>query len=304
MATLLDQIKDHKLSEIAALKDEYSLGDLEKRVRDLPATRDFRSALASKFGLIAEIKRKSPSLGEMRHHNIEELAELYDGSHSVNAVSVLTDFRYFGMSIDALKKVRAITSKPILRKDFILKDHQVFESRIGGADAILLMASLLDQASLKRLFELATRLGLHVLFEAHSEDEIARLPKGALICGINSRKFKTEIGSWRGWHTWASVMQRVSWLQSKKNVKKDLSTDLSAFDLVSKLPKQSIKVAESGIKPEKVKEVRSLGFDAMLVGTSLLNSTAQPKEILEAFEKQISPRSEQERRPILEPAFA
>ena len=151
-------------------------------------------ALAASFGLIAEIKERSPSVGPMRAENVTDAPDAYDESPIVAALSVLTNAHHFGMDIERLAAIRSRVTKPVLRKDFMIDEYQVREARAFGADAILLMANVLDAPRLAGFHDLARELGMEVLFEVHTEEEIALLPTDARIVGINSRKFKSTTG--------------------------------------------------------------------------------------------------------------
>src|SRR6266496_5701858 len=141
----LDEIVERKRNEIAAAKKLRDLDTLKRMVADAPPLRSFSNALSNGFGLIAEIKRRSPSGGEMRRENVERAPDAYAKSPVVKCVSVLTNSTDFGMSIDDLPKMKAQIPKPILRKDFILEEYQVYEARAFGADALLLMANVLTR---------------------------------------------------------------------------------------------------------------------------------------------------------------
>jgi indole-3-glycerol phosphate synthase len=272
----LDKILRHKSAEIARAKQSRSLGELRRMIADAPPVRPFASALTPGFGLIAELKRRSPSGGDMQPENFEQAPAAYAHSPAVRAVSVLTDARYFGMSINELTRVKDIVPKPILRKDFILDEYQVYEARAYGADALLLMANVLDRASLRRLFELSRELGLDVLFEAHTKEEIDAIPDGAKLYGINSRKFKAS-------NRW--LLARVLIRLGLTSAAPDLSVDLETFSLIKHLPPNALKIAESGVKPAKLPELLTLGYNAILVGTSLLKAPAGVHRILREFEE-------------------
>src|SRR6478672_9874651 len=145
----LDEIVARKEQELAAAKRVCDLARLKQMLRDAPPVRSFSGALRTGFGLIAEIKRKSPSGGDMRRENVEAAPAAYGASNAVKAVSVLTNTVDFGMSIEELQRVREVVKKPVLRKDFIFDDYQVYEARAFGADALLLMVNVLDRAKLK-----------------------------------------------------------------------------------------------------------------------------------------------------------
>lgn len=235
---------------------------------DAPPTRDFHAALASSFGLIAEIKERSPSVGPMRSENVADAPSAYEESPLVRALSILTNTRHFGMGIERLAAIRATVTKPVLRKDFIVDEYQIREARAFGADAILLMANVLDASRLAGFYDLARELGMDALFEVHTEDEIALLPPGARITGINSRKFKSTSG----------------FVGATGSSAKDFTLTFDAFDLVEKLPAGALHVAESGISPENFILARDR-FDAVLVGTSLLRDERGVRGCLAGFEE-------------------
>lgn len=280
---LIDEIVAVKRAEIEESKRKRTVADLRAMIRDTPKVRSFSSALGSGFGLIAEIKKRSPSVGDMRKENVEQALAIYTASPIVQAISVLTDSRFFGGSLDDLWRAKQDTTKPVLRKDFIFSDYQLYEARAYGADAVLLMARISKtkamKAELRQLFELANELQLDVLFEAHSEDEIKMFPDSAKICGLNSRKFKTA----RTGGFWAKIS--LDWLGLTN---RDISTELDVFKLVSKLPRRSIKVAESGISPNHISKIRDSGFNSALIGTSLLKSPNGVAAMLSEFESALA----------------
>jgi indole-3-glycerol phosphate synthase len=224
--------------------------------------------------LIAEIKERSPSHGSMRRKNIDDAPAAYERSGIVRAISVLTNATHFGMSMERLRQVKTATTKPVLRKDFIFDDYQVYEARAFGADAILLMANLLDAEEMRRLHQLACELNMDVLFECHTREQIEQVPTSAEIYGINSRTFDTDEDAYE-----------AARKHSQSGSKRDLTTDMDRFDLARMLPGHAIKVAESGIDPTTVARVRDqLGFHAALVGTSLLTAEHGVAKELERFE--------------------
>ena len=269
--TILELILDDVQEEIVESKGLRSLGDLRGMIADAPPVRSFSKALEKNFGLIAEVKASSPSVGPMRVENVAEAPDAYEESLIVRALSVLTNQRHFGGSMERLQEIRDCVSKPVLRKDFILEEYQIREARAFGADAVLLMASVLDAARLKGFHELVLELGMEALFEVHDETEIAALPKSAQIVGINSRKFKSREG----------------FSGSTGSSEKDFSINLDAFDLVDRLPGGTIRVAESGIDSRNV-GILCAKFDAALVGTSLLRDPAGVRAGLAAFEQAIA----------------
>lgn len=274
--TILDRILADVRVEIDGAKRLRSLADLRAMIADAPPVRRLDAALESSFGLIAEIKACSPSVGTMRAENVAEAPHAYEESSAVKAISVLTNERHFGGSMERLQKIRSLVSKPVLRKDFILEEYQVREARAFGADAILLMASVLDAARLKGFHELALELGMESLFEVHDEEEVSALPAQARIVGINSRRFKAPEES--------AGFAAVGGAGSSE---KDFSIRLDTFELVDRLPAGTIRVAESGLDAGNVASVAEK-FHAALVGTSLLRDPEGIRAGLSAFEEAIS----------------
>jgi indole-3-glycerol phosphate synthase len=219
---------------------------LEKQLDQAPVLRDAYSALSKKgLSLIAEVKRSSPSKGALATiSNPVELANSYQAGGS-EIISILTEERRFKGSISDLVSVRSAVSIPVLRKDFIVTEFQVYESRIIGSDLLLLIVAGLSKSQLKDYFQLATGLGMQVLVEVHdlSEVELA-LEIDSKIIGVNCRNLKT------------------------------LEIDKTAFDLIlPRLPENVLKVAESGISTrDEVEKIESLGADAILVGETLVKS--------------------------------
>jgi len=269
--TILDRILEDVREEVVCAKRKRSDADLRGMIADAPPVRSFFKALENNFGLIAELKACSPSVGPMRLENVAEAPDAYEESPIVRALSVLTNQRHFGGSMERLQEIRDRVSKPVLRKDFILEEYQIREARAFGADAVLLMASVLDAARLKGFHELVLELGMEALFEVHDESEIAALPKCARIVGINSRKFKAREG----------------FSGSTGSSEKDFSINLDAFDLVDRLPEGTMRVAESGIDARNV-DIVCAKFNAALVGTSLLRDPAGVRAGLAAFEQAIT----------------
>ena len=274
--TILDRILVDVSVEIDGAKRLRSLADLRAMIADAPPVRRLDAVLESSFGLIAEIKACSPSVGTMRAENVAEAPHAYEESSAVKAISVLTNERHFRGSMERLQEIRSLVSKPVLRKDFILEEYQVREARAFGADAILLMASVLDAARLKGFHELALELGMESLFEVHDEEEVSALPAQALIVGINSRRFKAPEES--------AGFAAVGGAGSSE---KDFSIRLDTFDLVDRLPEGVIRVAESGLDAGNVASVAEK-FHAALVGTSLLRDPEGIRAGLSAFEEALS----------------
>jgi indole-3-glycerol phosphate synthase len=272
--TILDEILIDVRKELAVAQAERPLPELKKMIPDAPPVRPFRSALQSGFGLIAEIKERSPSHGAMRKENVKEALAAYEQSPVVRALSVLTNQTHFGMSMERLRQARMVTTKPVLRKDFIFDDYQVYEARAFGADAILLMANMLEGPEMTRLYDLARELGMNGLFECHNREQIAQVPVTAEIYGINSRTFDSS-----------AARYTVSAMMGKLGAKKDFTIETERFELGQFLPVGAIKVAESGVAPNTVARLRDeLRYDAALVGTSLLTAARGVSAELRAFE--------------------
>jgi indole-3-glycerol phosphate synthase len=278
----LDEIIESTEREVDAAKKERSVRVLRRMISKAPEVNSFAGALGDgRFGIIAELKKRSPSAGEMREDNFKQAPAVYAKSPIVKAVSVLTNFSHFGMSIDEISRVRPLVRKPILRKDFIIKQYQVFEARAFGADAILLMANVLSKTNLHNLFDLASELKLDVLFEIHDESEISKIPDGAKIYGVNSRKFMAT-------HRWRFARLLLKLGFGKSNKAPDPSVEMATFNLINKLPKNAIKVAESGVKPSRLSQIANMGYDSALIGTSILKSPDGVERVISEFEKAIS----------------
>lgn len=247
MANILEIIASTKRQEIEALKLIFPIENLREYATgfDRQVNSMKKSISTKEIAIIAEHKRRSPSKGEISPMSkIGEVAELY-ASNGAAAMSVLTDTPYFGGSLDDLAIARSIVPDlPILRKEFIVDEYQLLQAKLFGADAILLIASMLDGKTLRTLNDQAHRLGLETLVELHSEDELSKLPDDADMVGINNRdlaSFKTDISN--------------------------------CARLIEILPDRIIKVAESGMKtPEDVARLKNAGFDAFLIGEALMAS--------------------------------
>jgi indole-3-glycerol phosphate synthase len=272
----LDEILQRKRIELDAAKALRPVEELKRRIADTPPLRAFAEALGKGFGLIAEIKRRSPSGGDMQSENFERAPAVYAKSAAVKAISVLTNGTDFGMGIEDLLRVKGVAPQPILRKDFIFEDYQVYEARAFGADALLLMVNVLEPENLRRLFALARELGLDVLFEAHTREEIELIPAGAKLYGVNSRKFKAST-------RWKLNSALLNLGLAGKG--RDLSVELDTFSLIQHLPKEAIKIAESGVSPAQLADIVSMGYDAVLVGTSLLKAPEGIESMLMQFEQ-------------------
>jgi len=247
MSTILDTIVAHKRVELERDKSAFPLRELEARLPDLPATRPFADALRRRPGihLIAEVKKASPSKGVLRvDFDPVAIAQEYETA-GADAISVLTDERFFQGSLSALQAVRSCVGCPILRKDFTLDVYHLYQARVAGADAVLLIVGILSDDALRELVERAASLDLACLVEVHDEEELERaLRANARIVGVNNRDLKT------------------------------FATNLeTTFRLRPKIPHDVLCVSESGIESrEDVLRLERAGVDAMLVGESLMRS--------------------------------
>jgi len=193
--TILDEILEHKRHEVAAARERVSADEMGRRAaRCAEPTRGFRSALASAEApaIIAEVKRRSPSRGEIRpDFDAVACASAY-AEGGAAALSVLTDEYYFGGQLEFLAKIRREVSLPLLRKDFVIDPYQIDEARAAGADAVLLIVAALDPDALRALHEHAQGLGLDVLVEVHDEAELdVAMATGARLVGVNNRDLRT-----------------------------------------------------------------------------------------------------------------
>ncbi|NQT29009.1 MAG: indole-3-glycerol phosphate synthase TrpC [Candidatus Saganbacteria bacterium] len=254
---ILDDIVSNKKREVSSLKKRFSGKNPLKLVEGLPPPRDFRRAFAKgKLSLIAEIKKASPSAGLIRQ-DFEPitLAKTYEES-GASAISVLTDEKFFQGKLSDLKSAKESTVIPVLRKDFLIDELQVFESRIAGADAILLIVRILSDTQLKKMLKLAETLGMQALVEVHDAREVRSvLRTESKIIGINNR----NLG----------------------NFKVDFNNTLKLIKQFPEL-KNRIIISESGVRNHgDVETLKASGVDGVLVGTSLLKSSNIPKTIEE-----------------------
>jgi indole-3-glycerol phosphate synthase len=260
----LQSILEVTRQESEERRSRVRLESLRQRILDMDPTRGFARALSTgTCGVIAEIKTKSPSMGRMSpgaEATAAAVHRIYAGHPVVSALSILTQRTHFGGSPEHLRRVRKEVSKPILRKDFIWDEYEVYFSRAIDADAILLMANVVtDPVRFAGLHDLATGLGLDVLCEVHTERELEVLPPGARICGINSRNFRSS-GRF--------LLSRLARLLGR-----DVSVDTSAFELFGRLPPGVLRVAESGLNADNIGRVLERHpFEAALIGTSLLKN--------------------------------
>lgn len=265
MKDILDDIMEFKKIEVEQQKLNLPPAELYRRVEQMKADASLRPrrsmsrALASSdTGIIAEFKRRSPSKGWIKESaSLERIA----GGYALNggsALSVLTDEKYFGGNLDFLRTVASMVDVPVLRKDFIIDEYQLFQAYEAGADAVLLIASCLSRESCMTLASKAHELGMEVLLEIHSADELGHLDCGADMVGVNNRNLGT-------FHT-------------------DVN---NSFALAELLPKDSVLVSESGIPdPKTICRLQDAGYNGFLIGETFMK-TADPAESLLRFVDEI-----------------
>jgi indole-3-glycerol phosphate synthase len=253
--TILDEIVQAKHEFVEQAKQAVSLHSLQVKATHNPAPRDFLAALRNPgVQLVAEVKRASPSKGLFREElDPVSFASCYAKAGAA-AISVLTDTPYFYGSLDDLRNVKQTVPLPVLRKDFLFDPYQVYEARVAGADAVLLIAAILTDQTLSQLYDLVTGLGMSALLEVHNITELHRVLKlSPEIIGINNRDL----------HTFR------------------VSLDTTA-EMIVNIPDSVVTVAESGIKTaQDVNRLRSLGVDAMLVGESIVTASDPAAKIQE-----------------------
>jgi len=258
--TILDTILEYKKTEVENQKKACSQEELINKCQNLPETKSFLSTLKknkenNKISLIAEVKKASPSKGVIKaDFKPVEIAEIYQKA-GASAISVLTDENFFQGSIQYLKDIKKIVEIPILRKDFIIDEYQIYQTREMGADIILLIASALEKSQLKDFYNISKELGLDVLFEVHDKKEFDfALDINADIIGINNRNLKT--------------------FEISLNHTVDLIKDI-------KINNEYI-ISESGIDNfQDVTFLKAYGVDGILVGESLIKSNDIEKSVLD-----------------------
>ena len=245
--TKLEEIVAYKREELAEAKKKRPIAQLEKALKGRPPRRDFCAAIRrpGRLSLIAEFKRASPSAGQIRPEaDPVQIATAYQEA-GAQAVSVLTDSKFFSGSLADLTRVKEKVRLPVLRKDFLLEEYQVIEAAQAGADAVLLIAAILSRPVLDRLIRMAADLSLDALVEIHTEQELGEaLEAGAAILGINHRDLAT------------------------------FQVDLRATaSLIRKIPADRVRISESGLRSkEDVESVRRQGADAVLIGEELMSA--------------------------------
>ncbi len=257
---ILEQIIADKQAEVADRKSLVPVKLLEQSIFFDSKVVSMKKYVThpEKTGIIAEFKRKSPSKGVINSAAKIEKVSIGYMQAGASALSILTDSKYFGGNTDDLKAARHFNFCPILRKDFIVDEYQLVESKSIGADCILLIAAALSPSKLKSLADFAKSLGLEVLMEVHDGEEMERSLCDSLdLVGVNNRNLKTF----------------------------EVSLDTS-LTLVNQIPNQFMKISESGISdPKTLIELKSAGFDGFLIGENFMKS-ARPEQAAYNFVKE------------------
>lgn len=263
--TVLGKIVAARRKKLAEAQARVPLQVVQSAAEARAERRDFAAALkGATLRVIAEMKRASPSRGMLRpEYRPGDIARAYELAGAA-ALSVLTEEEHFLGSLDDLAEARKASPLPVLCKDFILDEYQVYESVAAGADALLLIVAALDDRDLRSLLELAGRLRIAALVEAHTEAELERaLVAGAVILGVNNRNLKTL----------------------------EVSLETS-FRLRSKIPATCLAVSESGIQtPTDLRRLGEVGYDAMLVGERLMTAPEPGRALAELLEAAQAPAS-------------
>jgi indole-3-glycerol phosphate synthase len=256
---ILSKIIENKRMEVAERKLLYPTRLLEKSIyfNTIPVSLKKYLLRQDKSGIIAEFKTKSPSRGDINPYaDIEKVSVGYMQA-GASALSILTDKTFFGGSFENLIKARKYNYCPILQKDFFVDEYQIVEAKSIGADAILLIASVLSEKEMQKMTDLAHSLGLEVLLEIHNETELVKLNDAIDVIGINNRNLNTF----------------------ETNIQ-------NSIDLYSSLPKEIVKISESGIyNIHDLLTLKSIGFDGFLIGENFMNTTNPGKACKEFIQK-------------------
>ena len=258
MQDILQEIVANKRIEVERFKAELSEQEIHRRVEpllDFSVASMSQALTVSDSGIIAEFKRRSPSKGWIKEEGRADIIPFSYQQNGAAALSILTDEKYFGGSDDFIKTARhAGVQIPILYKNFVIDEYQLFQARLCGASAVLLIAADLSKQECKALLGTAHELGLEVLLEMHSEPELEYAELEPDMCGINNRNLGSFV------------------------------TDVqNSFRLAELLPKDVVKVSESGISnPDTVRALRAAGFRGFLIGENFMK-TADPGTALKDF---------------------
>jgi indole-3-glycerol phosphate synthase len=256
MASILETIVNYKRREVEAAKKTVSAMQMRRYANfSAVSLHSFsQSVKNSPSGIIAEFKRRSPSKGDI--HPMADVEEVIGGYTDAGAAccSVLTDTRFFGGSLVDFNLARSTTAIPLIRKDFIIDEYQIFQSRYNRANAILLIASVLTAREISNFIKIAHDLDMETLLEFHSESELEKFDPDTDMVGVNNRNLH------------------------------NFETNLEAScRLAEKLPNSVVKISESGIKsPSEIAEMRKAGFDGFLIGETFMRND-KPGEALKQF---------------------
>jgi indole-3-glycerol phosphate synthase len=256
MQDILSEIIAHKKNEVVRQKEEIPFSLLEKRIsEETTPFYSLKGALEhSTTGIIAEFKRRSPSKGWInRSAEVTTVVQAYESAGAA-AISVLTDEPYFGGTLDDLRAATKSVSIPVMRKEFIVDEYQIYDAKLSGASAILLIAAAITKEELKRFTKLASQLQLEVLLELHDERETEYITPHNQLIGINNRNLGSFV------------------------------TDVQkSFRMIELLPREALLISESGISdPQVVRELRDAGYRGFLIGENFMKSD-EPGESLRAF---------------------
>lgn len=259
MKNILDEIIANKRIEVSKQKEIISIDILEDKIATCSIRKSFKDALKnSDTGIISEFKRKSPSKGWMfENAQIADIVPRYSTA-GASAISVLTDNKYFGGQLKDLEEASKLTDIPLLRKDFTVDEYQIYEAKIAGASAILLIASALTISETKEFAKKTKDLGMDVLLEIHNDRELDHINEYVDVVGVNNR----NLGNFM--------------------------TDIQiSFNLLDKIPNEFIKISESGISDvQTVLDLRQAGFRGFLMGENFMK-TENPGATLAQFIKEL-----------------
>ncbi len=260
---ILDKITQHKRGEVISRMHQKSIQELQESETYFRECNSMKEAIRNGSGIIAEFKRQSPSKGIINSEAKPEIVASEYTNAGVSGVSVLTDEAFFGGKDQDLLAIKEVVATPVLRKDFVIDSYQIHEAKALGADVILLIARILNPDQTKEFTEIAHGLGLEVLLETHSEQEIEKHYFDSIdLIGINNRDLDT------------------------------FQVDIeNSIRLAQSLPKESIKIAESGLgNPETVIRMKENGFDGFLMGEAFMKHT-HPGKACKKFIEQLKPVS-------------
>lgn len=242
---ILEKIIIHKRNELSEAKALHSIAHFEQQALFNRKCASLKNKIKQQqFGIIAELKRKSPSKGWLHKNlNFEATAKAYEKAGAA-ALSVLTDEDFFGGQLAYLQQVKAEVKVPLLRKDFIIDEYQLYQAKAFGADIVLLIAAALSVEVTKNLSIKAKQLGLEILLEVHNEKELTHINEYVDFVGVNNRNLSTF----------------------------EVSIETS-LKLANKIPKDFIRVSESGItKGEEIKQLKDAGYELFLIGEHFMKS--------------------------------